>query len=162
MCLVCFKYWKSNNLKWQINCTNLITTLPKVFFRDSVSLGNPQGREWREICLPKDVLGVISCSCSKSGLSGFITWAGSVLIRTGITRTEPYGSTWIEIQKPFDIGLRQLCIGSENMWALDNQGSVYYRTGINKIDNNKNTTKWIQVPGTMNALSLSYANQVHF
>jgi hypothetical protein len=94
----------------------------KVFFRENICADNPEGKEWREVPLPKDLNVVLSCSCSASGIAGFITMTGSVLIRTGISRNEPYGKNWIEIPKSSDIGLRQMCMGSQAIWAIDNKG----------------------------------------
>jgi hypothetical protein len=95
----------------------------KVFFREKICADNPEGKMWREVPLPKlDLNVVLSCSCSASGIAGFITMTGSVLIRTGISRNEPYGKNWIEIPKSNDIGLRQMCMGSQAIWAIDNKG----------------------------------------
>jgi hypothetical protein len=121
---------------------------------------NPEGTGWKDIRLPQESIGVYGCSCSNLGQAGFITWSGSALIRNGITRNEPYGSSWIEIQNPSSVGLRQLCIGINVFWALDNQGTVYYRTGNNNGDNYG--LKWMLVPGDMNTLSVSCTNQVVF
>jgi len=138
-----------------------------VFFRENVSFMNLEGTNWKEINLPKNSVGASSVSCASNGQVWFILWDGSAMVRTGISRNEPFGTNWIEIKKPSEsFGLRQICVGSKAVWALDNQGCVFYRFGINyegiSINSDHNHgSKWISVPGTMNSISISHSNQVN-
>ena len=84
---------------------------------------------------------------------------GLIIYRNGTTKETPSGTSWSIITTPgSDVGIRQLAMGSENIWLLNNQGSVYY-IKCNKIGHNCERA-WVEVPGEMKCISVTERDQV--
>ena len=82
-------------------------------------------------------------------------------MRTGICRETPYGTGWLNIENTSIMsGIRQIGLGSNSLWALENQGNVLYRAGISK--DRPEGTKWVQIPANMSNISVSACDQVKF
>lgn len=109
----------------------------------NVHHANPEGDSWKEIKLPDSISGIRTCSCSNSGSLFVVTFEGYVLMRTEINRNEPWGQNWILCDSKisgFKINFKEISIGLSQIWALDSQGSVYYRAGMS--DERHDGTKW--------------------
>jgi hypothetical protein len=136
----------------------------KLFYRQNVSYKNAEGSDWKEIDLPPNKKDILSCTCSSRGRLWCIHRDGSLIIRSGITKEAPYGSYWIKTLKPsIDISLQQMSISSDTVWALENQGSLYYHKGIvNNIDLKKFGTEWVKVPVNINIKTIANGHRVGF
>jgi hypothetical protein len=134
-----------------------LINLFKLFFRKDVSYSCPEGRRWVVVSLPKNS-NALSCSCSATGELCVLT-QNEVLIRSQITRDSPYGSAWIYIQTPENCnGLRQVQLGRNSVWMLDNQGKVYFRAGITAKCPQGN--RWVTIAASMLNISVSMENQL--
>jgi hypothetical protein len=128
-----------------------------------------------QITLPKQTQ-ILSCSCSSTGNLWTVSYDGEIYMRTGITRTCPWGTNWILIDSPMSgaslalnkklnrqmsensHGTRQIAVGKSTVWALDNKGTVFYRAGVS--DDRPQGSKWVKIPATMSYISISSSNQV--
>lgn len=80
-------------------------------------------------------------------------------MRTGITRENPSGNGWLEIdQGTITHGIKQISLGENSVWALDNQGNVFYRAGITELK--PEGTQWVHIPANMSNISVSFTGQV--
>ncbi len=103
---------------------------------------NPEGDNWKEIGLPESISGIRTCSCSNSGSLFVVTFEGYILMRTGISRGEPWGQNWVLYDSKISnvkINFKEISIGMPQIWALDSQGSIYYRAGVSEVSDG---TKW--------------------
>ncbi len=139
----CFKKIKNkNNIKF------LFRIVFKLFYRQNVTYRNVEGTDWKEVELPPGTKDLVSCTCSNKGRLWCIRKDGSFILRSGITRETPFGTYWIRTLKPnVDVAIQQLSISSGTVWALDNNGSLYYHKGIsNNLELKKFGTEWVSVP----------------
>uniref|UniRef100_A0A7N6BVG5 Tectonin beta-propeller repeat containing 2 n=1 Tax=Anabas testudineus TaxID=64144 RepID=A0A7N6BVG5_ANATE len=105
------------------------------------------------LCLPVGIVRLVSVSCGSQNV-----WAvdhrGVVYFRVG---TQPLNPSmmlpaWIHIEPPVQpIGVQLVSIQTSPndrlLWALDNRGTVFVRTGLS--DEMPVGTDWEQVPGTL-------------
>lgn len=74
---------------------------------------------------------IASCTCSKTGGLLVLTFDGELILRTNITRENPIGIGWVTINPPsLESNVRQVALGSCSIWAIDNQGDLYFRAGV--------------------------------
>ena len=85
---------------------------------------------------------------------------GSVLVRRGINELTPHGTDWIALRQddsPFS-NFTQISIGETLAYALDLQGQVFMRVGIE--DEYPTGRGWLKVLKDLKHISLSKSRQV--
>jgi hypothetical protein len=106
-----------------------------------------------------------------------VSYDGEIYMRTGITRTCPWGTSWMMIDSSMSggsslslnkklirqesqnsHGTRQIAVGKSTVWAIDNKGAVYYRAGVS--EEKPQGLKWVKIPAIMSYISISSTNQV--
>ena len=124
----------------------------KLYYRQNVSNQYVEGLKWIQVDSQSN--GVVSCSCSKTGGLILISYdgknthlfnnlfkiannkliiilIGEIKLRLNISRDNPIGTSWAVIAQPLiESNIRQTVLGSYTFWALDNQGNLYFRSGV--------------------------------
>ncbi|XP_012270435.1 tectonin beta-propeller repeat-containing protein [Orussus abietinus] len=141
-----------------------VTAHGRVMFRVGVSTTCPEGQRWNSIKLP------VSCEAShvSVGLTGLL-WVlltnGKALVRTGITRANPSGDEWTEVDPPQkDIRLTQVSVGMDAVWAVTNDGNVWFRKGIKGEMSGvcvqlATGTGWVEMMSKMTSVSIAPNDQ---
>lgn len=79
--------------------------------------------------------------------------------RTGICINNPSGTDWVLLDSPSnDTIIKQIGLGSDSVWAMDNYGKVYYRIGI--TPNLLQGKKWVNVRSNSTNISVSSSNSL--
>ncbi len=133
-----------------------ITNIGKLYFRENISNKNLEGTNWIRVHSP---VGLVSCSCSNIGGLMAITIDGDLMLRLNTSRDNPKGTSWVIIEQPSkESNLRQISLGPMSFWGLDNQGSLYFRAGVN--DERPQGKKWVDIPANLTSITVSCTNQV--
>ncbi|KAK0160372.1 hypothetical protein PV328_007788 [Microctonus aethiopoides] len=107
-----------------------ITAHGRVMFRVGVSSTSPEGQRWSAIKFSSNHE-VSRVSVGVTGLVWVILANGKTAIRTGVTRDNLMGEDWCELEPPQkDLRLTHISIGLDSVWAVTNNGSVWFRKGI--------------------------------
>jgi hypothetical protein len=127
----------------------------KLFFRTDVSTANPEGADWLEINLP-DNHQAQSISCSNDGDLWLVTCEGRVLMRNGISESQPFGQSWLHLKSELSFVKITSCLN--NVYGLDSLGNVHIRTETSL--NNKAGLSWKKILKGLADISVSMSNQV--
>ena len=80
-------------------------------------------------------------------------------MRTGVSRDNPYGTGWSVIENGIITnGIRQIALGKNTVWALDNEGNVFFRSGVTLMK--PEGLKWVHIPANVSNISVSFTDQV--
>ncbi|KAJ8969305.1 hypothetical protein NQ317_016553 [Molorchus minor] len=91
--------------------------LISVMFRTGVSTKSPEGARWNPIQIPNGCE-VAQISVGPTGLLWAALIDGRALIRTGVTRDNLQGETWVEVRSPADnLRICQVSVGICAVWA---------------------------------------------
>ncbi|XP_015595651.1 tectonin beta-propeller repeat-containing protein [Cephus cinctus] len=142
-----------------------VTAHGRIMFRVGVSTTSPEGQRWSAIKL---ATGYEVCQVSV-GLAGLV-WAvllnGKAVVRTGVTRENPMGDEWAEVEPPQkDLRLVQVSVGMDAVWAVTNEGSVWFRKGIKGemsgvCEQLATGTGWVEMLSKMALVSVAPNDQV--
>lgn len=127
----------------------------KLFYRSNVSHSNPEGTEWIGIDLP-DHYRASTVTCTEQGQVWVVTLDGNILLRDEINSNEPMGKRWIELESA-NTNFVSVAANSHLVFALDHQGFVYFREGL---DEHPEGNKWTKVLMGLRSISLSKSSQV--
>ncbi|XP_011297277.1 tectonin beta-propeller repeat-containing protein [Fopius arisanus] len=150
------------------NPTNLsvwaVTAHGRLMYRVGVSTTSPEGQRWSSIKLPNG-LEVSQVAVGTSGLVWCILTDGKALVRTGITRENPMGDDWRTVDPPDNLKLSQVSIGSDAVWAVSQDGSVWFRKGIKGemsgiCEQLATGTGWVEMPTKMAMVSVAPNDEV--
>ncbi|XP_014245754.1 tectonin beta-propeller repeat-containing protein isoform X2 [Cimex lectularius] len=140
-----------------------VTAQGRVMLRKDVSYTCPEGTRWAVVPTP---LGcdVKSISCGATGMVWATLWSGKALIRLGVTPSTPLGETWVEISPPDNLKLSHISVGSNSVWTVSSEKSVWFRKGV-KGDCNASAelakgTGWVEMVGNMSMISVTSDDQV--
>uniref|UniRef100_A0A0K2T4H6 Tectonin betapropeller repeatcontaining proteinlike [Megachile rotundata] n=1 Tax=Lepeophtheirus salmonis TaxID=72036 RepID=A0A0K2T4H6_LEPSM len=141
-----------------------VTILGRVMVRQGVTSLSPEGCGWLHIPTPNECE-VSAISIGPCGLVWAITWQGKALVRLGVSRINPTGIRWTQLDSPSASPLVQVSVGANAVWALTRDHCVWFRNGIRSSRTVDNDTlaigsKWIQMVGELQMLSLSPFDQV--
>ncbi|KMQ88829.1 tectonin beta-propeller repeat-containing [Lasius niger] len=101
-----------------------------VMFRVGTSTTCPEGQRWSCIKLANGYE-VCQISVGVTGLVWAVLMVGKALIRTGVTRDNPMGEDWSEVEPPQkDLRLVQVSVGTDAVWAVTHDGGVWFRKGV--------------------------------
>ena len=136
----------------------IVTNDGLLFFREDVSLRNIEGSRWVPVALPPGIR-LLSCSCSMGHGFWGVSYNGALLVREGISREKPMGTTWHQlVENNMELNFRQISLGKNSVWALDCHGDVYYRCAF--TPEKPYGKSWAQIPSNMSCLSVSCVDQV--
>ena len=103
---------------------------------------------------------------SSSGLAWAVTWNGKVLVRLGVTRLDPTGTSWCEVDCPDPKShISHVSVGESCVWALSRDRRVWLRNGIRSASAGESEslakgTKWIEMVGELHMISIGPGDQV--
>ena len=115
-----------------------------------------------------ELLSTLQISTSPSGLVWAVTWDGRALVRLGVSRLDPAGTGWGEVDAPADgkSPLSHVGVGENAVWALSRDRRVWFRNGIRAAassggDNESMArgTKWIEMVGELSMISVGPGDQ---
>lgn len=95
-------------------------------------------------------------TCTEQGQVWVVTLDGNILLRDEINSNEPMGKRWIELESA-NTNFVSVAANSHLVFALDHQGFVYFREGL---DQHPEGTKWTKVLMGLRSISLSKSSQV--
>ncbi|XP_033117761.1 tectonin beta-propeller repeat-containing protein 1-like isoform X2 [Anneissia japonica] len=141
-----------------------ITALGKVFCRHGVNKKCPEGVKWVEIPI-KDGKGMVQISAGPTGIVWGVTWDGVSVVRIGVSRDHPFGTSWEYVQPPPDIRICQVTVGSNALWAISTNYKVWFRTEFDAkkalLDKKYATGEsWVLMIGQMSSISVGPNDQV--
>ncbi|XP_065180942.1 tectonin beta-propeller repeat-containing protein 1-like isoform X2 [Sycon ciliatum] len=127
-----------------------------VICRYGVTASQPQGEEWRWVSSNTKF---ISIAVGSDRAVWGISDAGWSCIRLGITDIKQSGTSWKRIGVPApDRTLTEVTVGSHRVWVRDNRGDLWFRQGVTA--QRPEGDAWIQVPGSVEKLTVSANNQL--
>ncbi|KAJ4940331.1 hypothetical protein JOQ06_026639, partial [Pogonophryne albipinna] len=127
-----------------------------VWFREGIYHLNPEGSVWEEVSLPGEV---IQISCGPGDLVWAVLWEGQLLVREGVSRDCPKGTSWVTVDSPSpDVGATHVAVGVNVVWALTKDNKVWFRRGINS--HNPCGSGWINMVGEMIMINVGLNDQV--
>ncbi|KAF7379139.1 tectonin beta-propeller repeat-containing protein isoform X1 [Vespula maculifrons] len=99
----------------------------EALFRRGVSESCPMGVSWEHIPSDQPLIGI---SCGPNGQVWAVGKNGSSYWRLGVTLTKPAGLQWQNVEPPSGAQLKQISVGKDVVWALDNTGRLSVRRDI--------------------------------
>uniref|UniRef100_A0A0K2ULF0 Putative LOC100864967 [Apis florea] n=1 Tax=Lepeophtheirus salmonis TaxID=72036 RepID=A0A0K2ULF0_LEPSM len=107
---------------------------------------NVKSRELINVSLPKKTGQVVNVSSN-----GFHTWMldnkGVIYIRSGISSATPSGNSWVTLDSSqlisMNVRLVYFSLGTDVVWAVDNDGKFYMRLGSLSLSNQDFLPAWI-------------------
>ncbi|XP_043272116.1 tectonin beta-propeller repeat-containing protein isoform X2 [Venturia canescens] len=99
----------------------------EALFRRGVSESCPMGVTWEHIPSDQPLVGI---SCGPHNQVWAIGKNGSSYWRFGITAAKPIGEVWTNVEPPAGAHLKQISVGSNVVWALDDSGRLSVRREI--------------------------------
>ena len=89
------------------------------------------------------------------------------LVRLGVSRLDPAGTGWGEVDAPADgkSPLSHVCVGENSVWALSRDRRVWFRNGIRAASSGDSEsmargTKWVEMVGELSMISVGPGDQV--
>ncbi|XP_031840486.2 tectonin beta-propeller repeat-containing peroxin 23 isoform X3 [Nomia melanderi] len=137
----------------------------EVMFRVGTSTTCPEGQRWSAIKLANG-FEVCQISVGMTGLVWAVLMVGKALVRTGVTRENPMGEDWSEIEPPQkDLKLVQVSVGTDSVWAVTQDGGVWFRKGIKGemsgvCEQMATGTGWVEMLSKMSLVSVAPNDQV--
>ncbi|XP_029414961.1 tectonin beta-propeller repeat-containing protein 1 isoform X2 [Nannospalax galili] len=102
---------------------------------------------------------VAQISCGPHDLVWATLWEGQALVREGINRNNPKGSSWSIVEPPgSENGIMQVSVGISVVWAVTKDHKVWFRRGVNS--HNPCGTSWIEMVGEMIMVNVGLNDQV--
>ncbi|XP_046426690.1 tectonin beta-propeller repeat-containing protein isoform X1 [Neodiprion fabricii] len=142
-----------------------VTAHGRIMFRVGVSTTSPEGQRWSAIKMSNGYE-AIQVSVGPTGLAWIILTNGKALVRTGVCRENLMGDGWAEVEPPNDkLRLTQVGVGIDSVWAVTNDGSVWFRKGVNGqssmlCEQMATGTGWVDMLSKMALVSVSPDDQV--
>ncbi|XP_031840484.2 tectonin beta-propeller repeat-containing peroxin 23 isoform X2 [Nomia melanderi] len=142
-----------------------VTAHGRVMFRVGTSTTCPEGQRWSAIKLANG-FEVCQISVGMTGLVWAVLMVGKALVRTGVTRENPMGEDWSEIEPPQkDLKLVQVSVGTDSVWAVTQDGGVWFRKGIKGemsgvCEQMATGTGWVEMLSKMSLVSVAPNDQV--
>lgn len=142
-----------------------VTAHGRVMFRVGTSTTCPEGQRWSAIKLGSGHE-VTQISVGMTGLVWAVVMVGKALVRTGITRENPMGDDWSEVEPPQkDLKLVQVSVGTDAVWAVTQDGGVWFRKGIKGemsgvCEQLATGTGWVEMLSKMSLVSVAPNDQV--
>lgn len=128
-------------------------------------MNSPEGTGWLHITTPEKCE-VSQISVGPTGLVWAVTWHGKALVRLGVTRIDPFGTSWSILDPPGPSSpLNMVSVGSHVVWATARDRSVWFRNGIHGGGSGDSEAlargvKWVGMVGEMNMISIGPLDQV--
>lgn len=108
------------------------------------------------VALPGEV---VQISCGPGDLVWAVLWEGQLLVREGITRDCPQGSSWVVVDSPSpEVGAIHVAVGVNVVWAVTKDNKVWFRRGVNS--HNSCGSGWIGMVGEMVMINVGLNDQV--
>ncbi|KAM7371040.1 hypothetical protein PAMP_010540 [Pampus punctatissimus] len=127
-----------------------------VWFREGICHYNPEGSFWEEVPLPGEV---VQISCGPEDLIWAVLWEGQFIVREGISRDCPRGTSWTVVDSPSpDVGAIHVAVGVNVVWAVTKDNKVWFRRGVNS--HNPCGSGWISMVGEMIMINVGLNDQV--
>ncbi|GLD62727.1 tectonin beta-propeller repeat-containing protein 1, partial [Lates japonicus] len=127
-----------------------------VWFREGIYHQNPEGSLWEEVSLPGEV---VQISCGPGDLVWAALWEGQLIVREGIGRDCPKGTSWAVVDSPSpDVGAIHVAVGVNVVWAVTKDNKVWFRRGVNS--HNPSGSGWISMVGEMIMVNVGLNDQV--
>ncbi|XP_076684983.1 tectonin beta-propeller repeat-containing peroxin 23 isoform X2 [Andrena cerasifolii] len=142
-----------------------VTAHGRVMFRVGTSTTCPEGQRWSAIKLANGYE-VSQISVGMTGLVWAVLMVGKGLVRTGVTRENPMGEDWSEVEPPQkDLKLVQVSVGTDAVWAVTQDGGVWFRKGIKgemsgHCEQMATGTGWVEMLSKMSLVSVAPNDQV--
>nr|XP_012138100.1 PREDICTED: tectonin beta-propeller repeat-containing protein isoform X2 [Megachile rotundata] len=142
-----------------------VTAHGRVMFRVGTSTTCPEGQRWSAIKLASGYE-VCQISVGITGLVWAVLMIGKALVRTGVTRENPMGDDWSEVDSPQkDLKLIQVSVGTDAVWAVTQDGGVWFRKGIKGemsgvCEQMATGTGWVEMLSKMSLVSVAPNDQV--
>lgn len=97
-------------------------------------------------------------NCTQQGQLWLVTCDGKVLLRNEHSANFPTGKSWIELET-LNTCFISIAANNHLVFALDHQGYVYFREGLDQL---LSGTNWVKILMGLRSISLSRSNQVYF
>ncbi|KAK1121372.1 hypothetical protein K0M31_010666 [Melipona bicolor] len=142
-----------------------VTAHGRVMFRVGTSTTCPEGQRWSTIKLGNGYE-VCQISVGITGLVWAVLMVGKAIVRTGVTRENPMGEDWVEVGPPQkDLKLIQVSVGTDAVWAITQDGNVWFRKGIKGemsgvCEQMAVGTGWVEMLSKMSLVSVAPNDQV--
>lgn len=145
-------------------------------FRSGVSSSSPEGLRWTAISTPAGNE-LIQLSVGPTGLVWGVLFNGCAIVRTGVTRDRLSGESWLDVKPPIpnnncdtigqDLMIVQLSVGTNSVWCVTNDNSVWFRRGIKGELAGLNEdaaigSGWVEMTGNISMVSVASNDQVLF
>lgn len=148
-----------------------VTVTGQVHLRQGVRLSQcPEGTGWLHVPLPERCQ-ACRIGVGPTGLVWALTWHGKALIRLGVTRLQPSGTSWSLVEPPSpqqslatnaesdETTLVEICVGENAVWATSRDGALWFRNGVKGAHAGHNQsmargTKWVEMVGSIHSLSI--------
>ena len=105
-------------------------------------------------------------SVGPTGLVWAVTWHGKALVRLGVTRLDPFGTSWSILEPPSPTApLNMVAVGNHVVWATSRNRNVWFRNGVHGGGSGESEAlargvKWVGMVGEMVVLSVGPLDQV--
>ncbi|XP_049416326.1 tectonin beta-propeller repeat-containing protein 1 [Epinephelus fuscoguttatus] len=133
-----------------------VTQQGQVWFREGIHPRVPEGTNWEEVEVPKEVA---QLSAGPGDLLWALLWDGNLLVRTGLTLDSPTGTSWVEVESPGkDVEALHVAVGVSVVWVVTKDYKVWFRRGVNS--HNPCGSGWISIGGEMITVDVGLNDQV--
>ncbi|XP_061160008.1 tectonin beta-propeller repeat-containing protein 1 isoform X1 [Syngnathus typhle] len=128
----------------------------QVWFRDGIHPRVPEGTDWEEVEVPKEVS---QLSLGPRDLLWTALWDGNLLVRAGLSLDSPTGTSWLEVESPQkEVETLHVSVGVSVVWVITKDYKVWFRRGVNS--HNPCGSGWIGIVGEMMMLDVGLNDQV--
>lgn len=145
-------------------------------FRSGVSSSSPEGLRWTAISTPAGNE-LTQLSVGPTGLVWGVLFNGCAIVRSGVTRDRLSGESWLDVKPPIsnnngdipgqNLLIVQLSVGTNSVWCVTNDNSVWFRRGIKGELAGINEdaaigSGWVEMTGNISMVSVTSNDQVHY
>lgn len=117
------------------NAVWAVTKAFNIFFRAGVCAGASEGTRWRAVPAPArkgDLFSLVrdgKVEVSPDDVAWLVAPDGKVYIRKNAGSANPLGTKWSPVKGA--INIVSICLGENQVWALDELGSMWSRSSVN-------------------------------
>lgn len=141
-------------------------------FRSGVSTSSPEGLRWTSISTPAGGE-LLQISVGPTGLVWAVLYNGRAIVRTGVTRDNLSGESWLEVKPPSNgqdgknaLKIIQVSVGMNSVWCVTNDNQAWFRRGIKGeaagiSEDAAIGSGWVEMMGNISMLSVASNDQVN-
>lgn len=142
-------------------------------FRSGVSSAAPEGLRWTTISTSANCE-LAQLSVGPTGLVWAVLFNGRAIVRSGVTRENLSGDSWLDVKPPSHstgteptngLKITQVSVGTNAVWCVCNDNSVWFRRGIKGevaglCEDAAIGNGWVEMIGNVSMVSVAANDQV--